>query len=192
MSSGAELRTKNHTMKLYGSGAVLFLRAGDIQYITGDQEAAAVVSSHGGLQLVDLRPSTMNKTGRLTTSADMSSDETDRNPHVSGEQLFQLRQISGKGHGLVASQSIKRGACIIEESPVIRLQPTTSEQQSQIALACQVSALSSEEAKVIDELYHDPRKLNFHLLQESIFNTKPVSMGDAGQYALVCFRCSVD
>jgi hypothetical protein len=105
----------------------------------------------------------MDKTGRLTTSADISSEETDRNPHVSGEQLFQLRQISGKGHGLVASQNIKRGACIIEESPVIRLQPTTSEQQSQICLARQVSALSSEEAKVIDELYHDPRKLNLRL-----------------------------
>jgi hypothetical protein len=63
----------------------------------------------------------MDKTGRLAISTNMASDQIDQPPPESGEQLFQLRQISGKGYGLVASQSIKRGTCIIEEVPIIRL-----------------------------------------------------------------------
>lgn len=125
----------------------------------------------------------------------MASDKVDKEAHVSGGQLFQLREVSGKGHGLVAIQNIKRGTCIIEEKPVIRLQPTISEQESQVALAREVSAISSEKATAIDELYHDPRKMNFHLSQGSpltairmaIFNTNSVSMGEAGQFGTGLF-----
>lgn len=64
-----------------------------------------------------------------------------------------------------------------------------------MALARQLSELSSEKATTIDELYHDPRKVDPRLLQDSrstgirmaIFHTNSVSMGDAGQYGTGLF-----
>lgn len=45
----------------------------------------------------------MDQIRRLTTSTNMASDKVDNEPHVGGGQLFQLREVSGKGHGLVAN-----------------------------------------------------------------------------------------
>jgi len=137
----------------------------------------------------------VDKTARLAKSTDMASDTVDGEPCLTSEQFFQLLQVSGKGHGLVASQSIKRGTCIIEEIPIVWLQPNTSEQESETALARQLSELSSGKATTIDELYYDTRKIDSRLLQHSrltairmaIFHTNSVSMGDAGQYGTGLF-----
>jgi hypothetical protein len=144
---------------------------------------------------VEIRPSAVDKIAHLANSTDMASNTVCGEPCLTSEQLFRLLQVSDKGHGLVASQSIKRGTCIIEETPIIRLQPTTSEQESEMALARQLSELSSEKATTIDELYYDPCKVDPRLLQDSrltgirmaIFHTNSVSMGDAGQYGTGLF-----
>jgi len=144
---------------------------------------------------VKIRPSTVDKIAHLANSIDRASNTVCGEPYSTSEQLFQLLQVSGKGHGLVASQSIKRGTCIIEETPIVRLQPTTSEQESGMALARQLSELSSEKATTIDELYYDPRKVDPRLLQDfrstgirmAIFHTNSISMGDAGQYGTGLF-----
>ena len=116
---------------------------------------------------MEFRLSTMDKSGCLAISTNMASDQIDQLPAVSGEQLFRLRQISGKGYGLVASQGIKRGTCIIEEVPIIRLGSNASEQESEMVLARRLSELSPEKAEIIDKLYHDPRKVDPCLLQDS-------------------------
>ncbi|KAK6436857.1 hypothetical protein LTR95_006950 [Oleoguttula sp. CCFEE 5521] len=125
----------------------------------------------------------------------MTSIPTSDTTFSSQGQLFELARVIGKGHGLVASQSIKRGTCIIEEFPIVAVQPVASEQKLNMPLERQIMALSSEALKVIDELYHDPLKVDHRLLDKSrlyairmaVFRTNSVSMGEIGQYGTGLF-----
>jgi len=60
----------------------------------------------------------VDKIAHLANSTDRASNTVCGEPYSTSEQLFQLLQVSGKGHGLVVSQGIKRGTCIIEETPI--------------------------------------------------------------------------
>jgi hypothetical protein len=124
--------------------------------------------------------------------------------------LFELRHAAGKGLGLFATAHIKRGTCIIEEAPLLRIPYSEDVLVRSIDLVTALKGITSDQREAYFDLYHAsivrPNQVDLEtlprnvidagagqlvteeaLIARAIFESNSFQMGEEGEYGVGVF-----